>query len=83
MNNKRKLSYRRVQILSPLYRGNFWGSGEEPLHDATEAYGAEYCGRGGQRRRGLFEAPPQGNPRISESHADALAALCEQIRLSW
>ncbi|MBV4413527.1 hypothetical protein J0B02_11945 [Enterobacteriaceae bacterium YMB-R22] len=29
----------------------------------------------------LFEAPPQGNPRISEAHADELAALCEQIRL--
>ncbi|WP_034947684.1 hypothetical protein [Erwinia oleae] len=29
----------------------------------------------------LFEAPPQGNPRISEAHADELAALCDQIRL--
>ncbi|MFS6933741.1 hypothetical protein [Klebsiella oxytoca] len=29
----------------------------------------------------LFEAPPQGNPRISEAHAGELAALCEQIRL--
>lgn len=28
----------------------------------------------------LFEAPPQGNPRISETHAGELAALCEQIR---
>lgn len=29
----------------------------------------------------LFEAPPQGNPRISEAHAGELAVLCEQIRL--
>jgi hypothetical protein len=29
----------------------------------------------------LFEAPPQGHPRISEAHAGELAALCEQIRL--
>lgn len=28
----------------------------------------------------LFEAPPQGNPRISEAHADQLAELCEHIR---
>lgn len=28
----------------------------------------------------LFEAPPQGNPRISEVHAVQLAELCEQIR---
>lgn len=28
----------------------------------------------------LFEAPPQGNPRISEAHAGQLAELCEQIR---
>lgn len=28
----------------------------------------------------LFEAPPQGNPRISETHAVQLAELCEQIR---
>lgn len=28
----------------------------------------------------LFEAPPQGNPRISETHAGELATLCEQIR---
>lgn len=28
----------------------------------------------------LFEAPPQGNPRISEAHADQLAELCEQVR---
>jgi len=29
----------------------------------------------------LFEAPPQGNPRISEVHAGQLAALCEQITM--
>ncbi|MFC0227646.1 hypothetical protein [Serratia aquatilis] len=29
----------------------------------------------------LFEAPPQGNPRISEVHAVQLAELCEQIRV--
>ncbi|CAI1909832.1 Uncharacterised protein [Serratia entomophila] len=28
----------------------------------------------------LFEAPPQGNPRISEAHAGQLAVLCEHIR---
>ncbi|EKN4763575.1 hypothetical protein ACXKU5_003133 [Yersinia enterocolitica] len=28
----------------------------------------------------LFEAPPQGNPRISEVNAGQLAELCEQIR---
>lgn len=28
----------------------------------------------------LFEAPPQGNPRISEVHAGQLAELCEQIQ---
>lgn len=29
----------------------------------------------------LFEAPPQGNPRISEAHAVQLAELCEQIQM--
>ncbi|AKG68269.1 hypothetical protein WN53_03510 [Serratia fonticola] len=28
----------------------------------------------------LFEAPPQGNPRISEVHAEQLAELCDHIR---
>lgn len=28
----------------------------------------------------LFEAPPQGNPRISETHAVQLAEMCEYIR---
>lgn len=28
----------------------------------------------------LFEAPPQGNPRISAAHAGQLAERCEQIR---
>lgn len=28
----------------------------------------------------LFEAPPQGNPRIRETHVVQLAELCEQIR---
>ncbi|MFZ1871277.1 MAG: hypothetical protein WAU54_00535 [Chania sp.] len=28
----------------------------------------------------LFEAPPQGNPRISEAHAGQLAELCDHIR---
>ncbi|ERK11949.1 hypothetical protein L580_4220 [Serratia fonticola AU-P3(3)] len=28
----------------------------------------------------LFDAPPQGNPRITEAHAEQLAELCEQIR---
>jgi hypothetical protein len=29
----------------------------------------------------LFEAPPQGNPRINEAHAGQLAALCEHIKV--
>jgi len=28
----------------------------------------------------LFEAPPQGNPRIGEAHAGQLAELCQQIQ---
>lgn len=28
----------------------------------------------------LFEAPPQGNPRISYIHAEQLAELCNHIR---
>ena len=28
----------------------------------------------------LFDAPPQGNPRISQCHHDQLAELCRQIR---
>lgn len=29
----------------------------------------------------LFDAPPQGNPRISQSHHAQLEELCRQIRL--
>lgn len=29
----------------------------------------------------LFDAPPQGNPRISQRHHEQLAELCHQIRL--
>ncbi|EDX3117057.1 hypothetical protein B6O77_004244 [Salmonella enterica subsp. enterica serovar Mississippi] len=29
----------------------------------------------------LFDAPPQGNPRISQCHYAQLAELCRQIRL--
>ncbi|HFV9293983.1 TPA: hypothetical protein ACIAIE_003841 [Serratia fonticola] len=29
----------------------------------------------------LFEAPPQGNPRINEAHAGQLTELCQQIKL--
>lgn len=29
----------------------------------------------------LFDAPPQGNPRISQHHHAQLAELCRQIRL--
>ena len=28
----------------------------------------------------LFDAPPQGNPRISQRHHEQLAELCHQIR---
>lgn len=28
----------------------------------------------------LFDAPPQGNPRISQCHHEQLAELCHQIR---
>jgi len=34
----------------------------------------------GGERGVLFEAPPQGNPRICEAHADQQAKLCEHIR---
>ncbi|MGI3087715.1 hypothetical protein ACRTA3_10170 [Yersinia pseudotuberculosis] len=29
----------------------------------------------------LFEAPPQGNPRISEAHAEQLMEMCHQIKV--
>ncbi|VXD06802.1 conserved hypothetical protein [Enterobacterales bacterium 8AC] len=35
----------------------------------------------GQEGGVLFEAPPQGNPRISEAHAGQLAELCDHIRV--
>ncbi|MFC0227648.1 hypothetical protein [Serratia aquatilis] len=34
----------------------------------------------GQEGGVLFEAPPQGNPRISETHAEQLAELCKQVQ---
>lgn len=35
----------------------------------------------GQEGGVLFEAPPQGNPRISEAHAGQLVELCDHIRV--